>query len=134
MNSHQAQALTSGVSWQDTAWFRMWMPYSFFRMEHDRHRHVFLPLNRNYDPIGYVGQGQADYADALHTHGVVFTRDPATFKGIWWDQGTEGTVRQGRFWLYDDTPDSRMTYFDRLEKLMLKAPVVLRSRQNGLCA
>lgn len=94
-------------------WFRVWMPYQFIPMDVSDAKHVYLPLNRNYKPLGYGTPRQTqpwvDYKDYLH-QAVVFERDPHGFKGVWED--AEG------LYLYNDNSDTQATYFARIEKLM----------------
>jgi hypothetical protein len=111
----QAASLTRSRSSGSKPFFRQWMPYLFQRIEHPGHKHVYLPLNRDYVPFGH--EGRADYEAYGRSHGVVFRRDPATFTGIWWNVDQPG----GRLWLYDDSAASRQDYFARFERLMLKA-------------
>ena len=37
-------------------WFRYWMPYKFIQVPRtevgNKYKHVYLPLNRNYKPLG----------------------------------------------------------------------------------
>lgn len=94
-------------------WFRVWMPYQFIQMEVPDAKHVYLPLNRNYKPLGYGTPRQTtpwvDYSDYLH-QAVVFERDPHGFQGIW--------EEPERLYLYSDNSGTQKTYFTRLEKLM----------------
>jgi hypothetical protein len=53
---------------------------------------------------------------------VVFRLDPHTFEGVWFDPvGTAVGLQRPRLLLYDDTPESRMDYFTRFERLMTRA-------------
>lgn len=116
MTKDQAAALTSGRAWNaPPTFFRFWMPYCFQRVDHPRRKHVFIPLNRDYVPLGVLDRPTVKYATEIDRHGVAFARDPATFEGVWWH--TDGS---SRLWLYDDSAASRFDYFARLEALMLK--------------
>lgn len=116
MTKEQAAGLTSGRAWNAPAtFFRFWMPYCFQRVDHPTRKHVFIPLNRDYVPLGILDRPTVDYPAQVDRYGVAFTRDPATFEGIWWN--TDGS---SRLWLYDDTAASRFDYFARLEALMLR--------------
>jgi hypothetical protein len=97
---------------QGDQWFRYWMPYQFVKLEHTKYKHVFLPVNRNYKPLGIVARDFLDYEKYM-PQAVVFEDDPAGFKKIWWDE-------RGLY-LYDDGPKSRIDYFDRLGKLFLRS-------------
>jgi hypothetical protein len=96
--------------------FRVAMPYCFHKIDAPGAKDVYLPLNRNYKPLGYAGpQGSSlsswvDYKDYLH-QAVVFSRDPSTFEGIW-------TKTTPFLYLYSDSSATQATYFQRLEKLM----------------
>jgi len=117
VNIDQAKSLTAGPRGGGT-FFKRWMPYLYQRVEVKGRKHVFLPLNRNYRPLGT--QEFADYAAVADTYGVAFRQDPGAFENIWWN-----TDDAGRFWLYDDSAKSRVSYFERLERLMLKSHALL---------
>ena len=114
MTPNQAAGLTAGYGMASTpTFFKLWMPYLYQRVEVPGRKHAFLPLNRDYVPLGMRrSAGFVRYEDAMAGHGVYFTRDPATWDGIWWN------VRDGCLWLYDDSVASRQDYFARLERLM----------------
>ena len=120
MTMEQAASLTAGTSFGYHPFFKHWLPYLFQRVEHPKRKHVFLPLARDYQPLGYLGGLHANYDDAAVSNGVVFSRDPASFKKIWWHSDSKG-----RFWLYDDSATSRFDYFARLERLLLKSNTLL---------
>lgn len=105
--------------------FRFWLPYLFQRIDHPSHAHVFLPLNRNYKPLGVTSSEWVEYDNYTLSHGVFFARDPSTFSGIW-----HGTVKEGdsQLWLYNDGPASRLDYFVRFEQLMSKMIKVMDGR------
>ena len=96
--------------------FKKSMPYTLHRLESPRHRHVWLPLNRFYKPLGQPDNKFVNYADFAH-QALVFERDPRGFKEVWvgemgWD---------GKRWLYDQTVYDKggmRDYFARLERLM----------------
>lgn len=117
MNESQASDLTYGAP---RTYFHLWMPYLFRRVECPGKKHVFLPLNRDYKPLGYLGRDHVDYEAMAASHGVSFTRDPLTFEGIWTANDLDRPESEGLFWLYNDHPRSRTDYFQRFEKLMIK--------------
>lgn len=123
MNQKDATALVTGKhSGLEPTYFKIWMPYLYHRVDHPKLSNVFLPLNRNYKPLGSLTPEFVRYEDYAESHGVHFARDPVAFKDIWWrSQGAH-------FWLYDDTPESRTEYFHRLERLMVKCPTMLDER------
>lgn len=94
-------------------WFRYWMPYHFVHLEDSRRRHVYLPVNRNYKPLGTTARTRVDYQDFL-SQAMLFSADPATFDNVWMQ-------RDDGLWLYDDNPRSRVDYFARLERLMSRS-------------
>ncbi len=120
MTKEQAGSLTAGTRFGYHPFFKHWMPYLFQRVGHPKRKHVFLPLGRDYKPLGHLGGGTVDYEQAALTHGVAFSRDPASFKDVWWIADSAG-----RFWLYDDSAASRFDYFERLERLLLKSNTLL---------
>ncbi len=95
--------------------FRFWFPYAFVPLKHARFKYVYLPVNRNYKPLGHRNRDWVVYDDYLHSHGVRFSSDPSTFKDIWSTKGDNGIL-----YLYDDAPASRLDYFERLGLLNLK--------------
>jgi hypothetical protein len=56
MNKKAAARLT-GM----TRFFRYWMPYTFTKLEVNKRKHVYLPLNRNYKPLGVLSLETVDY-------------------------------------------------------------------------
>jgi hypothetical protein len=112
MTADKASRLVGGYDWKTPTFFKVWMPYVFERIEHPKRKHAFLPLNRDYAPLGMARGGGLDFPAMLPTHGVYFARDPALIDGVFW------TMRAGSLWLYDDSPASRVDYFERLERLM----------------
>ena len=112
LNKAQAARLT------DTAhWFRFWMPYQFQRIQQGSRRHIYLPLNRNYKPLGHTGRDHVDYEEYA-AQAVVFGRDPHGFRDVWTDPE--------QLFLYNDSPASRVDYFDRYERLMSRHPKALK--------
>lgn len=108
MNEEQLQRLTGTRQ----HWFRFWMPYSFQKMEHAKVKHLYLPLNRNYKPLGMTTGEWVDYDPYVQSHGVVFGSDPHKFAGVWYGE------HEKSLYMYADVPSSRRDYFQRLEMLM----------------
>jgi hypothetical protein len=104
--------MSHGISRSNTIW-RYILPYCFQKVEAEGYKHVYIPLNRDYKPLGHFrnphGKKYVDYSEYPHQF-VRFKRDPSTFKGVWWK--TEPAL-----YLYDDGEESRKTYFKRLERL-----------------
>ena len=83
--------------------------------------HAYLPVNRALKPLGMAGHGCVRWRDHA-ARAIVFRSDPHEFEGVWYDAGdaAPGPGRP-RLLLYDDTPESRMDYFARFERLMARA-------------
>jgi hypothetical protein len=121
ITAEQAARLTCGYGMAyGPTFFKVWMPYLLKRVEYPGRKHAFLPLNRDYAPLGMPRGGGLDYATMMPTHGVFFARDPALLKDVWWNP------RGDMLWLYDDSTASRLTYFARLEKLMSRQMEMVR--------
>jgi hypothetical protein len=87
---------------------------------------AFLPLNRNYKPLGIIAGDHVDYRDYALSHGVKFARDPSKLTGIWHNRSDDGE----QLWLYADNPATRTDYFARLERIMeLSLPVLSLERR-----
>ncbi len=116
MTRDQAASLTTGHGMAATpTFFKTAMPYLYQRVEVAGRKHAYLPLNRDYVPLGFRrADGFVKYEEVAERHAVYFSRDPALLDDVWWN------VRDGSLWLYDDSAASRFTYFARLEKLMLR--------------
>ena len=96
------------------------MPYCFQKLEVADRAHVYLPVNRNYKPLGVTDEEWVDY-DTYLPQAVVFSADPRRFDGIWLDNET--------LHLYEDAVSSRVDYFARLEKLLSRV-VKLYAKSN----
>jgi len=115
MESDSAERLT-----MMDQWFRYWLPYSFFKLETANRDHVYLPVNRNYKPLGVTSDEWVDYEN-FTKQAVVFSADPHTFENVWVDQEP--------LYLYGEAISSRVDYFQRLERL-LSSSVKLFERSN----
>ncbi len=98
---------------QQDQWFRYWMPYAFEPLAHSTWKHVLLPLNRNYKPLGITSKDHVDYNHYV-SQAMVFNFDPAKFDGVWYS-------KIPHLYLYDDTEASRADYFPRLHKLFSRS-------------
>ena len=107
MKKYHAARLTGADQW-----FRIWLPYTFVKMEAADHKHVYLPLNRDHKPLGVKSNDWVDYQDFID-QAVVFPEDPYTFENVWHDPETRH--------LYSDHPNSRSDYFNRLERLFSRS-------------
>ncbi|MGH6977954.1 MAG: hypothetical protein ACRED4_01455 [Brevundimonas sp.] len=106
------------------SWFRYWMPYAFVKLEHPKLKHVWLPLNRNYKPLGYTSSVWVEYDDYID-QAISFARDPRLLKAVWSEE-IEATDTQ--IWLYKSTM-YREDYFARLERLMgVKQQIVAKAK------
>ena len=115
MQSDNAKRLT-----RMDQWFRYWLPYSFVKLETANRKHVYLPVNRNYKPLGVTSGERVDYDD-FTWQAVIFSADPHTFDNVWF--------RRDTLHLYEDVISSRLDYFQRLERLLSRS-VKLFERSN----
>jgi hypothetical protein len=88
-------------------WFRINMPYHFQKLEDARFRHVYLPLNRHYRPIGEA-EGRPDFK-ACPDRCIVFDSDPHHFEDVWSDPIG--------LYLYSDAIETKRDYGERLNRL-----------------
>ena len=107
MEENRAGRLT-----HDDQWFRYWMPYCFQKLEVGGRKHVYLPLNRDYKPLGITSKDFVSYDDYLK-QAVVFSADPHTFDGIW-----NKKDNKEKLYMYEDAYSTRVNYFARLERLL----------------
>ena len=95
------------------------MPYCFQHLETRGRKFIYLPLNRNYKPLGQTSDKWVNYGKYID-QAVIFGSDPASFKNIWY---SNNDAKQ--FYLYSDSSISRREYFERLGRLMSKAPKIV---------
>ena len=92
--------------------FRKTFPYCLTKLDDNRFANVWLPLNRNYKPLGILGSAFVDYK--LHIGAaLIFYSDPHNFAGVW--EKTHSTF----LYLYNDGTDLSAMYFPRLQNLLL---------------
>ncbi len=84
---------------------RLMFPYCFKLYKKG---HVLAAFNREYQ---YIPRGT-----------LRFARKPSTFKRIW------TAIHKDCLYMYDDDPDSRTDYFERLDKLLLHSHKVLKDK------
>jgi hypothetical protein len=95
--------------------FRYFLPYCYRKIEGVK-GHVYIPLNRNYLPLGVIGmkdvgpEGFDDTYSGFKSHWITFKKDPLEFQDVWAEQP---------LYLYRNK-DDHPTYFARLERLMLQ--------------
>ena len=90
-------------------WFRYHQPYTFVKLETSKCNHVYLPLNRDYKPLGITSySNMVNYEDFIN-QAVIFSADPHTIENVW--------INEGALFLYRDDPSSRLDYYERLERL-----------------
>src|SRR4051812_15007684 len=93
---------------------RKWLPYCFAPMEHpERGKYIYLPLNRDYKPLGQDREKHYDYED-FSDNFVRFRQDPRMIPGAPWT----AIHLDGWMWLYDDGPESRIDYGKRLQSVI----------------
>jgi hypothetical protein len=99
------------VPWQ--GWARFWLPYAFIKMPSDTgFRHVYLPLNRNYKPLGQLENEYVNYENFVNSF-IFFKTDPKKLRGIW--TGSNPSFLH----LYNDgRPDTWADYYVRLAALL----------------
>ncbi|MEW6438016.1 MAG: hypothetical protein AB1508_12705 [Pseudomonadota bacterium] len=105
---------------------RIHFPYCFMPIDVEGLRHCYLPVSRNYKPIGSADSEFAIYEE-YPEHFVYFWRDIAPLTALW---------RGNPLWLYNDGPASREDYFERLARIeqMMREPSrreLERARQNA---
>lgn len=115
MTPKQASSLTD-----HSHWFRYWMPYTFQQVG-DR----YLPLNRDYKPLGMITREHVRYEDYIESHGVKFARDPRTYTDVWHSPNAP-------LFLYADHPQTRLDYFERLARLMTRTVKVDPKRVKAM--
>ena len=93
------------------SWFRVCLPYHYAPLKPaPGAKHIYLPVNRNYKPLGIRSREWVDYEE-FRAQAVVFATDPHKFEGIWSDLE--------RLYLYSDNYATLTDYFARLEQLMI---------------
>jgi hypothetical protein len=93
----------------DFEWFRVSMPYYMAQLETDD-GYLFLPVNREYKPLGVVADAFVDY-DAHRDRALRFKSNPLNDETLWCS-----THRSDLGYLYDDR--SIDTYLERLSRLV----------------
>ena len=108
----------------DTDYGRLWLPYCLAEMIcPERGKYVYLPLNRNYKPVGEPWGVRVDYYD-YQARFLRFKRDPLKIGGEPWTK-----IRLGQklscgqhdgqmLWLYKNIYESAADYFRRLKLVM----------------
>lgn len=99
MKNRRMTPVAAGRISDTDGWCRYWLPYCFQELSANR-RHVYLPLNRNYKPLGVVSPKWVNYNDHID-QAVVFASDPHTFPDVW--TGTH----PDKLYLYTDGTASR---------------------------
>jgi len=100
--------MTAPFTRDQNDFLRYYLPYHFQKLPHERLKHVYLPLNRAYLPLGFMG-GRVNLREHM-SECVVFDSDPHYFADVWFDP-------VGLF-LYGDGPESKRGYSDRLGRLL----------------
>jgi hypothetical protein len=96
------------------------MPYCFIELQPNGKKKAYLPVNRNYKPLGIASKEWVDY-EKFRNQAVIFRSDPKTFRGIWNTvYAGDGDGHCDMLYLYEDAHTSRTDYFERLEKLALQ--------------
>ena len=91
--------------------YRLLVPYVFTADEDDPH--VLIALNRNYEEMPKAR--------------IRFKRNPETFLDVW-DDVQLHHVYPPSFYMYNDNPESRKDYWERLGKLYAHKHVIVGRR------
>ncbi|MGB8276893.1 MAG: hypothetical protein WCF20_03010 [Methylovirgula sp.] len=96
-------------------WARTFLPYCFHPMKvmGARSHFIYLPLNRRYKPLGWIGVEHVVY-EQFWRNFIYFDCDPSKLD-VWasWSTPAPGD----KLWLYDDSERSRDGYGERLQRL-----------------
>lgn len=106
-------------------WARYWLPYNFQKIDHAKFSHVYLPLNREYKPIGILTYSPRVKYEDYPLHYVRFHSDPHKFVDVWVND------EFGGLFLYDDGQQSRDTYFNRLARLCSHKMTMINYPKRG---
>jgi hypothetical protein len=102
-----------------TKMLRYVLPYCFQKMSNFG-KNVYLPLNRDYKPIGVISSDYVYYDEYRHLF-VRFSSCPSKIKGVWHEVSKDRNDEIYAFYLYSDKLSSREEYYARLAKVMSKA-------------
>ena len=91
--------------------YRLLVPYFFTPDDDDKL--LLTAFNRDYQEIPRAR--------------IRFKRNPSTFRGVWLDDSNYGGSRlmQPSFYMYNDNPQSREDYWERLGKLYSHKHIVV---------
>lgn len=98
---------------------RYFLPYCLQRIKGN----VYLPLNRNYKPIGVTTKEWVEYENYQHLY-VRFSRCPSKMTIEWHYaiKNKNGTI--DKLFFYGDGLDSREMYFEKYLAVMSKAKLI----------
>lgn len=102
--------------------FSQWkhaLPYCFIKLDVPRHN-VWLPLGRNYKPIGQRSNERVKYDDYVE-QAIEFKRDPGLLKGDIWHKPEQ---QSRMLWLCNDAPMPPQEYFRRLAIVLTRSSPV----------
>ena len=102
--------------------FTQWkhdLPYCFIKLEVPRHQ-VWLPLGRNYKPIGLRDRVWVDYDDYVE-QAIEFKRNPGLLKGDIWHKPEQ---QDHMLWLCNDAEMTPQEYFRRLALVLMRSSPV----------
>lgn len=106
----------------DRGWFYYNMPYEFRKLRHPKYGEAYLPLNRDYMPLGMVNGKPVDYLD-FWDWAVKFKENPANFLDVW--------VPAPGLYLFGDDPQTLVSYFSRFSRLMMKPQEMVAQSSRG---
>ena len=102
---------------------RYFLPYCLQRIKGN----IYLPLNRDYKPIGCTSKEWVDYENYQHLY-VKFSRCPNKMPIEWHYtiRSKDGTI--DKLFFYGDKLDSREMYFEKYLSVMSKAKLINTDR------
>lgn len=111
----QRGALSEEFSLLDNPFVRIALPYCFVKL--NAPGHLWLPLNRDYKPLGFSRDVRVDYSEYAK-HAIRFARDPDTFTDTWVAEDASGDLPKK--WIHK-LPQSYEDYFARLAIICKRA-------------
>lgn len=105
---------------------RYFLPYCIHKISSHK-GHVYLPLNREYKPIGVVSKERVDYEAFSHLF-IRFSRCPSKIKIDWQYKivNNDGVIE--KLYFYNDSLKSRSNYFEKYTAVMDKAKLLIEVR------
>jgi hypothetical protein len=103
------------------------LPYKMMNLEHSRTKNLYLPVNRNYKPLGIISGDFVKYDDYID-QAIIFSR-PLRENELFWNRRSDGSISE--YYLYNDgNCHDFMSYLNRLNLLMKRKHVVAGSKEG----